>query len=74
MIIRKGTAVKQFTTSSHSILENWYIKKAKLKRLYPILTDSDLLFDEVKNGSIWDKLKAKLGISIVELQKIISSR
>ena len=48
-------------------------KKAKLKRHYPTLTDRDLLFDEVKNGSIWDKLKAKLGISIVELQNIISS-
>ena len=74
MIIRKGTAVNQFTSTAPTILENWYIKKAKLKRRYPVLTDRDLLFDEVKNGSIWDKLKAKLGISIVELQKIISSR
>ena len=74
MIDRKGTAVQKFSTSSSSIFENWYIKKAKLKRRYPVLTDRDLLFDEVKNGSIWDKLKAKLGISIVELQNIISSR
>ena len=74
MNFKKGTAVHKFSTSIPSILENWYIKKAKLKRRYPILTDRDLLFDEVKNGSIWDKLKSKLGTSKEELQKIISSR
>jgi hypothetical protein len=74
MFFRKGKTVQQFSNSIPSILENWYIKKARLKRRYPILTDRDLLFDEVKNGSIWDKLKSKLGTSKEELQKIISSR
>ena len=74
MFFRKGKTVQQFSNSIPSIMENWYIKKAKLKRRFPILTDRDLLFDEVKNGSIWDKLKSKLGTSKEELQKIISSR
>ncbi len=72
MITQKGAALKKIASSTPSILENWYIKKAKLKRRYPTLTDNDLLFDEVRNGSIWDKLKTKLSINKEDLQKIIS--
>ena len=72
MTSRKGTVVQQFSTSTHSVVRNWYIQKAKLKKRYPILTDNDLSFDEAKNGTIWDKLKIKFGLSKEELQKIIS--
>jgi hypothetical protein len=68
----KNTLVPQFSTSIHSIVGNWYIKKAKLKKRYPILTDNDLSYDEAKNGTIWDKLKIKFGLSKEELQNIIS--
>ncbi len=69
----KSTAFQQFVASTHSITENWYIQKAKLKKRYPILTDNDLSYDEAKNGTIWDKLKIKFGLNKEELQKIISS-
>ena len=72
MAFIKSTAIQQFATSTHSITENWYIQKAKLKKRYPILSDNDLSYDEVKNGTIWTKLKIKFGFKKEELQKIIS--
>jgi hypothetical protein len=73
MTLGKNTVVQQFSTSSHSIVENWYIKKAKLKKKYPNLTDNDLRFDEVKNGMLWDELKIKFCLNKEELQKIVSA-
>ncbi len=61
MAFIKSTAIQQFATSTHSIAENWYIQKAKLKKRYPILYDNDLSYEEVKNGTIWVKLKIKFG-------------
>ncbi len=61
MAFIKSTAIRQFATSTHSITENWYIQKAKLKKRYPILSDNDLSYEEAKNGIIWDKLKIKFG-------------
>jgi hypothetical protein len=72
MAFIKSTAIRQFATSTHSITENWYIQKAKLKKRYPILSDNDLSYEEAKNGIIWDKLKIKFGFKKEELQKIIS--
>ena len=72
MAFKKNKAVQQFATSVTSIKENWYIKKAKLKRKYPILTDNDLRYDEVKKGTILGNLGIKLGLNKEELQKIIS--
>lgn len=72
MAFKKNKAVQQFTSSVNSIKENWYIKKAKLKRKYPILTDNDLRYDEVKKGTILDNLEIKLDLKKEELQKIIS--
>ncbi len=73
MTLGKGTIVKQFLTSTHSMVENWYIQKAKLRNRYPILTENDLSYDEAKDGTIWDKLKIKFDLSKEELQKIISA-
>ncbi len=72
MILGKGKIVQQFSNSTHSIVENWYIKKAKLKKKYPKLTDNDLRFDEVKNGMLWEELKIKFCLNKEELQKIVS--
>jgi len=52
--------------------ENWDVQKAKLKKKYPSLTDSDLRYDEGKKGAMWENLKIKLGLSKEELQKLIS--
>ena len=72
MINRKSTALRQYTASIPSLMENWYIQKAKLKKHFPALTDNDIRYDEVNNGEIADKLRIKIGISKEELQKIIS--
>lgn len=69
----KSTGIQQFTASTHSNTENWYIQKAKLKKRYPILSYNDLSYEEAKNGIIWDKLKIKFGLNKEELQKIIST-
>jgi hypothetical protein len=68
----KSIVAQQFSASNHSIAKNWYVQKAKLKKRYPILTDDDLSYDEVKNDTIWSKLKIKFGLNKEELQKIIS--
>jgi len=73
MTFRKSTTVRQFALSTPSIKENWEIQKVKLKKRYPILTDSDLRYDEGKKGAMWEKLQIKLGLSKEEMRKIIAA-
>jgi hypothetical protein len=73
MAFISSTKVYQFPSYTSSITGNWYIKKAKLKKKYPILTDKDLPYEERENGEILDKLKIKLALSKEEIQKIISA-
>lgn len=67
----RSTTVRQFSLSTPSMKDKWEIQKAKLKKKYPNLTDSDLRYDEGKKGVMWEKLQLKLGISKEELQKLI---
>jgi hypothetical protein len=53
--------------------ETWDLQKAKLKKKYPTLTESDLRYEEGKKGAMWEKLQLKLGLSKEELQKLIAS-
>ena len=73
MTFRRSTTVRQFSLSTPSMKDNWEIQKAKLKKKYPSLTDSDLRYDEGKKGAMWEKLQIKLGLSKEELRKIIAS-
>ena len=73
MTSRKSTIVRQFTHSTPSMKENWDIQKAKLKKRYPSLTDSDLRYDEGKKGAMWEKIQIKLELSKEELRKIIAA-
>jgi len=73
MTFRKSTTVRQFALSTPSIKENWDIQKAKLKKKYPSLTDSDLRYDEGKKGAMWEKIQIKLELSKEELRKIITT-
>jgi len=73
MTSRRSTTVRQFALSTPSMKDNWDIQKAKLKKKYPGLTDSDLRYDEGKKGAMWEKLQIKLGLSKEELRKIIAS-
>lgn len=72
MTFRNNKTIRQFTPSTPSMKENWDMQKTKLKKKYPILTDSDLRYDEGKKGAMWENLKIKLGLSKEELQKLIS--
>ena len=72
MTFRNNKPVRQFTPSTPSMKENWDMQKTKLKKKYPILTDSDLRYDEGKKGAMWENLKIKLELSKEELQKLIS--
>jgi len=60
-----------FSPSTPSMKENWDKQKAKLKKKYPVLTESDLRYDEGKKGVMWEKLQLKLGLTKEELKKII---
>lgn len=71
MTSRRSTTVRQFSPSTPSMKDKWEIQKAKLKKKYPSLTDSDLRYDEGKKGAMWEKLQLKLGITKEELQKLI---
>ena len=72
MTFRNNKTVRQFTLSTPSMKESWDMQKTKLKKKYPILTDSDLRYDEGKKGAMWENLKIKLELSKEELQKLIS--
>jgi hypothetical protein len=71
MTLKKNTVVRQFALSTPSIKDNWEIQKAKFKKKYPILTESDLRYSEGKKGVMWEKLQIKLGVSKEEWKKII---
>jgi hypothetical protein len=51
---------------------NWYGLKGRLKQKFAILTDQDLMFEEVRNGEMFEKLQIKLGKSKEELHRIIA--
>jgi hypothetical protein len=72
MTDRNNKIIRQFTPSTPTMKENWDKQKAKLKKKYPSLTESDLRYDEGKKGAMWENLKVKLGLSKEELQKLIS--
>ena len=73
MPFRKNTTSQQFSRSTPSIKETWDLQKAKVKKKYPSLTDSDLRYEEGKKGAMWEKIQLKLGLSKEELRKLISS-
>jgi hypothetical protein len=72
MANRKSAVQGQFSLSTPSMKENWDIQKARLKKKYPILTDTDLRYDEGKKGVMWEKLQIKLGLSKEAMRKISS--
>jgi uncharacterized protein YjbJ (UPF0337 family) len=52
---------------------NWNEQKGKLKQMFAVLTDNDLMFDEGKKDEMFGKLQIKLGKSKEELEKIMES-
>jgi uncharacterized protein YjbJ (UPF0337 family) len=54
-------------------IDNWKEQKGKLKSKYPILTDSDLHFEQGKKDEMFKNVQTKLGITKDELFKIIEN-
>ncbi len=54
-----------------TVVGYWDSKKDKIKQKFPGLTDQDLNFQEGKEKEMIDMLEYKLGITKLELAKII---
>ena len=55
------------------VLGYWDNKKEKIKQKYPGITDQDLVLYEGKEKEMIENLEYKLGISKLELAKIIEA-
>lgn len=55
------------------VLGYWESKKDKIKQRFPSLNDQDLSFQEGKEKEMIEMLEYKLGITKLELAKIIES-
>lgn len=55
------------------VLGYWNGKKEKIKQKYACITDQDLTFYEGKEKEMIEKLEYKLGVSKLELAKIIEA-
>ena len=51
----------------------WESKKEKIKQRFPGITDQDLIFREGKEKEMMEMLEYKLGITKLELAKIIEA-
>jgi hypothetical protein len=54
------------------IMRSWREQKILLKRIFPILSDEDFVFEEGNKESMLKKLEAKLGKSKPELELIFA--
>ena len=59
MELKKNTEINPFSRSTPSMKEKWDLQKAKFKKKYPSLTDSDLRYDEGKKGDMYEKIRIK---------------
>jgi len=55
-----------------NILRSWREQKILLKRIFPILSDEDFVFEEGDKESMFKKLESKLGKSKPELEIIFA--
>ena len=55
------------------VLGYWNEKKEKIKQKYPGITDQDLVLYEGKEKEMIENLEYKLGITKLELAKIIEA-
>jgi uncharacterized protein YjbJ (UPF0337 family) len=65
-VVIKGTAKTPAKTT-------WVEQKVALKKQFPSLTDSDMMFEEGKKEEMLAKLQIKIGKTKEELQKIIAA-
>lgn len=60
-------------TNTVELKENWNKLKAELKEKYTNLTEEDLVLEEGKEDEMYEKLQAKLGKSVKEVDEMLAS-
>jgi uncharacterized protein YjbJ (UPF0337 family) len=58
--------------NKNEVKGNWNEQKGKFKKMFAILTDDDLLFEEGKKDEMLGRLQIKLGKTKEEMHKIIN--
>jgi len=53
-------------------MRSWREQKILLKRLFPILSDEDFVFEDGKKETMFERLQEKLGKSKPELEVIFA--
>lgn len=53
--------------------ENWKEQKGRLKQVFAILTDNDLMFEDGMRDEMLGRLQTKLGKTKEELREILAS-
>lgn len=51
---------------------NWSVQKSKLKEKFPLLTDSDLHFEDGKKEEMLERIQVKTGKTKEELATLIA--
>jgi uncharacterized protein YjbJ (UPF0337 family) len=60
-------------TNKTELKGNWNEQKGKLKQIFAILTDNDLMFEEGKKDEMLGKLQIRLGKTKEELHAKITA-
>jgi hypothetical protein len=60
-----------FSHATPSMMDIWNEQKAKLKKKFPSLTDSDLRYKEGKKNEMFENLRVKLEISVEDWKKVM---
>jgi hypothetical protein len=64
-------ATRIFSHATPSMMDIWIEQKAKLKKKFPSLTDSDLRYKEGKKNEMFENLRIKLEISVEDWKKVM---
>ncbi len=62
-----------FSPSTPSMMDKWNEQKAKLKKKFPSITNSDLIYNEGKKNDMLENLRIKLGLSADEWKKVLKN-
>jgi len=66
------TTISNYIVHIMNILRSWREQKILLKRIFPILSDEDFVFEDGDKETMFKKLESKLGKSKPELEIIFA--
>lgn len=73
MVYESDSTRHPFSRATPSMMDKWIVQKAKLKKKFPSLTNSDLRYNEGKKSEMFENLRIKLSFSKEEWEKIIKN-